>query len=112
MSYAIQKPHPAPEIPHIREVGDGEDVRTFEVFGNSMLPVYRHGDRLVVSATAPIKTGDRILILTSAGTIVGGTLVHRSDLELVMVAFGVRRVGLVVASGDIHFVGRIIWASQ
>lgn len=39
--------------------------RTITVFGNSMMPLYGHGDRLIVSDEVPITIGDRVVVETS-----------------------------------------------
>ena len=41
-----------------------EHAYALEVSGDSMLPVYRDGDRIVVSPAASVRRGDRVVVKT------------------------------------------------
>lgn len=88
------------------------DLRTIVVFGNAMLPHYRHGDRLIVSETAPLRPGDRVLVQTARNATIGGTLVRRDHKSIVLTAVGQSRRDVVIDRSEVGFLGRIIWASQ
>ena len=47
-----------------------------EVTGDSMLPLYRDGDRLVLSPTAQLRRGDRVVVRTRDGEVMAKML-HR-----------------------------------
>lgn len=89
-----------------------DDLRTIVVFGNAMLPCYRHGDRLIVSETAPLKPGDRVVVQTGSQQTIGGTLVRRDRKAVVLTAVGLGKRDVVIDKEDVSFLGRIIWASQ
>lgn len=86
--------------------------RAFDVHGNALLPLYRHGDRLIVSGTSAVKIGDRILLETRDGDVIAGTLTHRSNYEKCIYVGGSDRKEIVIANTDVTFMGRIVWASQ
>ena len=47
-------------------LGD-ENVYALKVTGDSMLPLYRDGDTIIVSPTAPCRQGDRVVVKTARG---------------------------------------------
>jgi phage repressor protein C with HTH and peptisase S24 domain len=87
-------------------------LREVIVFGNSMLPLYRHGDQLLVSETAPVKTGDRIVVQASKHGTVSGILVHRDQKCVVLNIGGLSKKCCSIDTTDIDFFGRVVWASQ
>lgn len=83
-----------------------------EITGESMLPVYRDGDRIVVSPSASTRRGDRVVVKTTAGEVMAKVLgrhtVRRTELHSFNAAFEDR----VLDVSDVVFMHRIIWASQ
>jgi phage repressor protein C with HTH and peptisase S24 domain len=98
------------EIP-FPEVGD-EHAYALEVSGDSMLPVYRDGDRIVVSPAATPRRGDRVVVKTLAGEVLAKQLARltaqRVDLKSLNPAYEDRSFAL----SEIAFIHRVIWASQ
>jgi phage repressor protein C with HTH and peptisase S24 domain len=83
-----------------------------EVTGDSMLPVYRDGDRILVSPLGSLRRGDRVVAKTQAGEVmakqIGRMTAQRVELKSFNPAFEDRSFAL----SEIAFVHRIIWASQ
>jgi phage repressor protein C with HTH and peptisase S24 domain len=83
-----------------------------EITGDSMLPVYRDGDRIVVSPGAAPRRGDRVVVRTQDGEVMAKLLhrmtAQRVELKSLNPAHEDRSFGLA----DVTFVHRIIWASQ
>lgn len=83
-----------------------------EITGESMLPVYRDGDRIMVSPSASVRRGDRVVVKTRAGEVMaklmGRMTAQRIELKSFNPAFDERSFAL----DEIFFVHRIIWASQ
>ncbi len=98
------------EIP-FPELGD-EHAYALEVTGDSMLPVYRDGDRIVVSPAANARRGDRVVVKTLAGEVMAKQLARltaqRVDLKSLNPAYEDRSFAL----SEVAFIHRIIWASQ
>jgi phage repressor protein C with HTH and peptisase S24 domain len=98
------------EIP-FPELGD-DHAYALEVTGDSMLPVYRDGDRIVVSPAAAPRRGDRVVVKTLAGEVLAKQLARltaqRVDLKSLNPAYEDRSFAL----SEIIFIHRIIWASQ
>jgi phage repressor protein C with HTH and peptisase S24 domain len=83
-----------------------------EITGDSMLPVYRDGDRVLVSPQGSLRRGDRVVVKTHAGEVMakqlGRMTAQRIELKSFNPAFEDRNFAL----SEIAFVHRIIWASQ
>lgn len=90
----------------------GERLYALEVSGNSMEPVYRSGDRLIVSPGTPLRPGDRIVVRTTDGEVMAKELLTQTDdgMELGSLnpAFSPRHL----ARSDISWLARIQWVSQ
>jgi phage repressor protein C with HTH and peptisase S24 domain len=99
-------------IPNLPEAVEAGKNRILTVFGNGMLPLYRHGDRLIVSEEAPLKVGDRVAVCTLQEEIVAGVLISRDAQGVVIGMAGSIRKDRAIAADDVAFLGRIVWASQ
>jgi phage repressor protein C with HTH and peptisase S24 domain len=86
--------------------------KTITVLGNSMMPLYRHGDRLIVSDRIPAVIGDRIVVESSVHGTLGGTLLYRDHKCLAVMLGGKSKRDVLVNLSDVEFLGRIMWASQ
>lgn len=83
-----------------------------EVSGDSMLPLYRDGDVIVVSPTAQMRRGDRVVVRTRDGEVLVKVL-HRQTPKLVELhSLNPDHPERVIEVKDIEGMGRIIWASQ
>ena len=89
-----------------------QDARAINVYGNGMLPLYRHGDQLIVSAAVPVRTGDRVIVEMKDKRQVCGTLFHRTEDVLGINVGGQSRSEFLVNTSEVVFLGRVIWASQ
>jgi phage repressor protein C with HTH and peptisase S24 domain len=82
------------------------------ISGDSMEPVYRHGDSIVVSPAAPVRVGDRVVARNAEGEVMAKLLTRRTatriELTSLNPAFPVRSF----PSAEIIWLHRIIWASQ
>lgn len=86
--------------------------RTVEVFGNAMMPLYRHGDRLIVSRDAPMRAGDRILVESTRQGTIGGVLLHCDGEHVSIIMGGNARREVQLDRHELRYIGRVIWASQ
>jgi phage repressor protein C with HTH and peptisase S24 domain len=83
-----------------------------EVSGDSMEPVYREGDVIVISPAAQIRRGDRVVLKTKSGEVMAKQLqrqtAHRIDLQ----SLNPRHPDRNFAVEDVAWMARIVWASQ
>lgn len=91
---------------------NSENTRTIVVNGNSMLPLYRHGDTLIVAKVDSIKIGDRAVVQTHDDRTIGGTIVHKTNEVVALKLGGLKRGDVLIETSQIKFLGRILWASQ
>src|SRR5262249_11603373 len=56
------------------------DQRVFalKISGHSMMPAYRDGDVVVVSASAPVRRGDRVVVRTKSGEVIAKELKRKT----------------------------------
>ena len=92
------------------ELGDPH-AYALEITGDSMLPVYRDGDRIVVSPSASTRRGDRVVVKTANGEVLAKQLGRTTMRRIELQSFNQNFEDRVVALTDIAFMHRIIWAS-
>ena len=98
------------EIP-FPELAD-EHAYALEITGESMLPVYRDGDRIVVSPSASVRRGDRVVVRTQSGEVMAKHLSRLTAQRIELKSFNPAFEDRGFALGEIAFLHRIIWASQ
>lgn len=89
-----------------------DSAYALEVSGDSMLPVYRDGDVIIVSPSARIRKGDRVVVKTADGEVMAKVLKRQSATEMELASFNPTHPARVVPVRDIEWVARILWASQ
>ncbi len=92
-------------------IGD-ETAYALEVSGESMMPLYRHGDIIIVSPAAKIRRGDRVVVRTKEGEVMAKILSGKTDMEVELASLNPEHTDRVVAAKDLDWVARILWASQ
>ena len=93
------------------EIAD-EHCYALEITGDSMLPVYRDGDRIVVSPSGSLRRGDRVVVKTHAGEVMAKQLGRMTAQRIELKSFNPAFEDRGFALSEIAFVHRIIWASQ
>lgn len=89
-----------------------ENVYALEVSGESMAPLYRPGDRLIVSPSARTGRGDRVVVKTTDGEVMAKILVKRGAKTVELASLNPEHPDLVFPLERIAFIHRIIWVSQ
>ena len=83
-----------------------------EITGDSMLPVYRDGDRILVSPSGSLRRGDRVVVKTHAGEVMAKLLGRMTAQSIELKSFNPAFEDRGFALNEVAFVHRIIWASQ
>jgi phage repressor protein C with HTH and peptisase S24 domain len=91
---------------------DDEHAYALEISGDSMKPVYRDGDIIVVSPGTPIGRGDRVLVKTKAGELMVRELKRRTARTLELQSLNSNHADRTLAAADVQWIARIVWASQ
>lgn len=87
-------------------------VYALEVQGDSMLPLYRDGDRLIVEPGAQIRKGDRVVVKTRDGEVMAKVLLRQSARLVELTSLNPAHPNRSFAREEIDWIARIIWASQ
>ncbi len=89
-----------------------EHAYALEVSGESMLPLYRDGDILIVSPDESIRRGDRVVVKTTAGEVMAKVLARRTQRHVELESFNPEHDRRTVPTEEIAWIARIVWASQ
>lgn len=93
-------------------VTTGENVFALEVSGDSMLPLYRHGDKIVVSRDRQCRKGDRVVVRTAGGEVMAKVLHKRTARAVELASLNPSHKSRTIRLKDIDWMARIMWASQ
>ena len=77
-----------------------------------MLPVYRDGDRIIVSPSASVRRGDRVVVRTLKGEVMVKQLRRMSARRIELQSFNPGFEDRVFELAELGFIHRIIWSSQ
>ena len=92
-------------------LGEGR-LYALEIVGNAMAPIYRAGDLLIVQPGAAARRGDRVLVRTNAGEVMAKLLGRRNDQMVELISLDASHEARELASADLAWIARIVWASQ
>ncbi|MEQ1770032.1 MAG: helix-turn-helix transcriptional regulator [Devosia sp.] len=97
----------------VRLPSPGEQgIYALEVSGDSMLPLYRDGDRIVVSPTEQVRRGDRVVVRTKGGEVMAKVLARQTANQVELHSLNPEHPPRIIDMADVDWIGRIIWASQ
>lgn len=95
----------------------GEGLFALEVTGSDLAPVYRDGDRLLVSPSQEPRKGDRVVARTNAGEVLVRELGRVTARTLELAPLGGPKDGgtgepRLLSRDEVAWVARIVWVSQ
>ena len=104
-------------------VGEGWDEIAFpdaglahswalEISGDSMLPVYRDGDIVVVNPEAPVRRGDRVVVKTTEGEVLAKELRRQTGKTLELRSLNPSHEDRALSMEQVEWIARILWSSQ
>ena len=93
------------------EIGDA-NAYALEISGDSMEPVFRDGDLVIVSPAAPIRRGDRVVVRTAGGEVMAKQLARQSAKRVELRSLNPEHPNYSFDLADITWIHRIVWASQ
>ena len=89
-----------------------EPVYALEVSGQSMMPLYRDGDIVIVSPNAAVRRGDRVVVRTKAGEVMAKVLQRRTARTVELASINPDYPDRQFSVDEIEWIARILWASQ
>ncbi|NJM28966.1 MAG: helix-turn-helix transcriptional regulator [Rhizobiales bacterium] len=83
-----------------------------EISGDSMLPIFREGDTIIVSPGATVRKGDRVVVKTTDGQVMAKIMQRQTAKTVELSSFNPEHETRTIEMKDIDWMARIIWASQ
>ncbi len=93
------------------DLGDAH-AYALEISGDSMEPVYRDGDRIVVSPRASVRRGDRVVVRTDGGEVMAKEVQRMTASRIELLSINRAHDDRSLERGEIEFIHRIVWGSQ
>lgn len=93
--------------------GLGKDhTYALEISGESMMPVYRDGDIIVVNPEAPVRRGDRVVVKTTQGEVLAKELKRQTGKTIELRSLNAAHDDRTLSMDQVEWVARIMWSSQ
>jgi len=87
-------------------------VFALEISGDSMRPVYRDGDRIIVQPTSEPRRGDRVVVKTADGEVMAKEVARVTAKRIELTSLNPDYPGRTLERKEIAWIARILWASQ
>lgn len=94
------------------EVKDTNGSYALKVSGDSMEPVYRNGDIIVVSRGAAVRRGDRVVVRTTKGEVMAKQLIRKTASKIELQSLNPAHADRSISVSDVSWMARILWVSQ
>ena len=92
--------------------GGHEAIYALEVSGDSMLPLFRQGDILIVAPNAAIRVGDRVVVKTLEGEVMAKILQRKTAENIELLSLNPEHENRSFGLDELEWMARIVWASQ
>ena len=93
------------------QIGDA-NAYALEISGDSMEPVYRDGDTIVVSPGANFRRGDRVVVKTTSGEVMAKELLRQSARKIELISLNRAHPDRILDAQNVAWIARIVWVSQ
>lgn len=91
---------------------EDEHAYALEISGDSMQPLYRAGDIVIVSPGASVRRGDRVVVKTREGEVLAKELVRKTAKSLDLKSLNAAYEDIQLPLSEVAWIARIIWATQ
>lgn len=93
--------------------GAGEDgVYALEISGDALAPVFRDGDRILVSPSVEPRRGDRVVVKTTGGELLVKELARVTARSVELTSLTRDGQDRTLDLAEVVWIARILWASQ
>ena len=89
-----------------------ENAYAVEITGDSMEPVYRDGDIVIVSPNSTPRRGDRVVVRTKTGEVLAKILKRQTAQRVELASFNVQHETIFLPTNQVEWIVRVVWASQ
>ncbi len=91
---------------------DTAGAYALEISGDSMEPLYREGDILIVSPSATPRKGDRVIVRTNKGEVMAKELVRKTASKIELKSLNPAHADRTIPANDVTWIARVLWVSQ
>jgi len=95
-------------VPDVRD----DHAYALEISGDSMMPLYRDGDVVLVSPAAPVRKGDRVIVKTREGEVLAKELKRRTARSVELRSLNPDHADRILHDNEVAWIARVLWASQ
>ncbi len=92
--------------------GEHDQIFALEVSGDSMLPLYRDGDILIVAPNVGVRKGDRVVVKTLEGEVMAKILHRKTANTIELHSLNPNHEDRTLKIDQLEWTARIVWASQ
>ena len=93
-------------------INNDDKIYALEINGDTMEPLYREGDIIVLSPKSKTRVGDRVVIKTTNGEIMAKELVKQNSSRVEIKSLSPTHENRKIPTGNITWMSRVIWVSQ
>ncbi len=83
-----------------------------EIAGDSMAPVYRDGDIVIVDPEAAVRRGDRVVVKTLEGEVLAKELKRQTAKTIELKSLNPEHEDRTFSMDQVAWIARILWSSQ
>ena len=93
--------------------GSGDEgLYALEIAGDALAPVFRDGDRILVSPSVEPRRGDRVVVKTTGGELLVKELARVTARSVELASLTRDGQDRTLDLGEVTWIARILWASQ
>lgn len=89
-----------------------ESAYALEVQGDSMQPLYRDGDIVIVDPAEAVRRGDRVVVRTRDGEVMAKLLKRQTATTIELISLNPDHPDRIIPVDQVDWIARIVWASQ
>lgn len=89
-----------------------DKVYALEIQGDSMWPLFRAGDRVVVAPNELVRKGDRVVVKTREGEVLAKELIKKTTTRVELKSLNPEFEDRSFHMREIDWMARIVWVSQ
>ena len=99
-------------FPDYNAASNDEGTYALKVSGDSMEPLYRKNDVIVISPRSRVRKGDRIVLKTTEGEVMVKELVSQNENGVEVRSLNKKHENREFNQTQISWMGRVVWVSQ
>ncbi|MFN3700097.1 MAG: helix-turn-helix transcriptional regulator [Alphaproteobacteria bacterium] len=94
------------------QIRNDQGCYALEVSGDSMEPLYREGDLLIVSPAAQLRRGDRVIVKTTGGEVLAKELIRQTASKIELKSLNPAFEDRALKQNEVQWIARVVWVSQ